>query len=633
MKHGFIKVAAATPTIKVADCNLNAENIIVDLKECASQGAKIIVFPELVITGYTSGDLFYQETLQDAAIKALSKIRKASVNINALIFVGLPLRVGGRIYNTAAAIFEGRILGVIPKTYLPNYNEFYEKRQFGEAPQKNSIIELDNQKVVFGTKILFQCRDIPELIVAAEICEDLWVMTPPSAAHALAGASVIVNLSASNETVGKEDYRRNLVCGQSARLISAYIYSDIGDGESTTDIVFAGHNIIAENGKILAETQLFQNKTIYSEIDVYSLAYERSKLANYAGNTEGYDTVEFVFNPAETVLTRQYPKYPFVPSEEQELSNRAELILTMQAHGLKKRIHHTGVKTVVIGVSGGLDSALALLVAARAVKLAGKDANSVLGVTMPCFGTTNRTLTNAQRLMTALGTGSQKVEIGDAVKDHLNKIGHTGQMDVTFENAQARERTQVLMDIANLTNGLVVGTGDLSELALGWATYNGDHMSMYGVNASVPKTLVKYLIRYEALKAGGELKEVLLDILDTPISPELLPPQEGEIAQITEDLVGPYALHDFFMYYLIRMGFPPSKVYRIAKLAFLNEMDEETVKKWLEVFIKRFFSQQFKRSCLPDGVKIGSVALSPRGDWRMPSDASPSLWLKELEQE
>lgn len=633
MKHGYVKVAAATPIIKVADCDFNAASIIKTLKESADGGAKIVVFPELSVTGYTSGDLFYQETLQNAALDALDKIVKATVTTDALVFVGLPFRKDGRIYNVAVAVSQGKILGVIPKTYLPNYNEFYEKRQFAGAPDKNSVVEICGQSCIFGTKILLKCVNLPELIVSAEICEDLWVMSPPSVGHALAGATVIVNLSASNETVGKAEYRRQLVAGQSARLVSAYIYADIGDGESTTDVVFAGHNLIAENGRILNESELFKNGLLYSEIDVKALAFERSKLANYDKSDEGYETVDFSLTPEVTDLTRKYPKFPFVPEEANELSSRAELILNMQARGLKKRMEHTGSKTAVIGISGGLDSALALLVSVRAMKLLGKDLSGIYGVTMPCYGTTDRTLSNSRKLSETLGITFKKVNIGTAVTGHLKDIGHNGKTDVTYENAQARERTQVLMDLANLTGGMVVGTGDLSELALGWTTYNGDHMSMYGVNTSVPKTLVQYLIKYEAEKAGGALKDVLFDILDTPISPELLPPENGKIQQKTEELVGPYALHDFFLYYIVRMGFSPSKVFRIAKISFNGVYEDLIIKKWLTAFIKRFFAQQFKRSCLPDGVKIGSVALSPRGDWRMPSDASPAVWLKELEAE
>lgn len=633
MKHGFVKVAAVTPLIKVADCDYNAQSIIKALEECSNAGAKLIVLPELSITGYTPGDLFYQETLLNAALSSLSRILTASQAMDALIFAGLPFRKDGRIFNVAVALSQGKILGVIPKTYLPNYNEFYEKRQFGGATDNNCIIDILGQSCIFGTKVLFKCANLAELVVSAEICEDLWVMSPPSVKHALAGATVIVNLSASNETVGKAEYRRQLVSGQSARLVAAYIYADIGDGESTTDIVYAGHNIIAENGKILNESELFNNGIIYSEIDVKTLAFERTKISNYEKTVEGYETVPFSLQTVVTAITRKYAKFPFVPQAESELTDRAELILNMQAHGLKKRLAHTGAKTAVIGISGGLDSALALLVAVRTMKLLNRDLKDVLGITMPCYGTTDRTYNNSRKLSEALGINFKKVEIGNAVTAHLKDIGHSGKTDVTYENAQARERTQVLMDSANLTGGMVIGTGDLSELALGWSTYNGDHMSMYGVNASVPKTLVQYLIKYEAVKYGGIIKEVLFDILDTPISPELLPPQDGKIQQKTEDIVGPYALHDFFLYYIVRMGFPPSKVYRLAQISYKSDFDNLTIKKWLITFINRFFAQQFKRSCLPDCVKIGSVALSPRGDWRMPSDASPAVWLKELETE
>jgi NAD+ synthase (glutamine-hydrolysing) len=631
MEHGFIKVAAATPEIKVADCAFNADSIIKIMDECSDAGAKLTVFPELCITGYTASDLFFQDTLLNAALEALQKIAASCRGNDSLVFVGLPLRKDGRIYNTAAVLSNGEILGFVPKTYLPNYNEFYEKRQFAGAGGENGIISVFGKNYPFGTKLIFQCREINELAVSAEICEDLWVMSPPSVSHAQAGASVIVNLSAGNETVGKAEYRRALVSGQSARLVCAYVYSDAGMGESTTDVVFSGHNIIAENGKILKESALFENGVIYSEIDVKYLAFERTKLANYRKASEGYQTIGFSLTLEKTELTRSFPRFPFVPSEDGALSQRAELILTMQSQALKKRVEHTRSDKLLIGVSGGLDSALALLVSVRAAKLAKKTESFVLGITMPCFGTTERTRGNSEKLAEALKIDFKTIDITAAVNSHLKDISHTGAADTAYENAQARERTQILMDTANMTGGLVVGTGDLSELALGWSTFNGDHMSMYGVNSSVPKTLVKYLIRYEADRLGGKVKEILYDILDTPISPELLPPEDGAIAQKTEDIVGPYALHDFFLYYIVRMGFSPSKVFRIAKLSFQNDYSQTEIKKWLTVFIKRFFSQQFKRSCLPDGVKIGSVALSPRGDWRMPSDASASAWLAELE--
>lgn len=632
MKHGFIKVAAATPKIKVADCAFNTESILTQMTECFENDAKIIVFPELCLTGYTSSDLFYQDTLLNAALNGLFELVKASRGHDALIFAGLPLRKNGRLYNAAAVFANGVILGFVPKTFLPNYNEFYEKRQFGGAPEDNSVINVAGSVYPFGKRLLFCCDELPELKVAAEICEDLWIMDSPSVSHAEAGASVIVNLSASSEFVGKANYRRQLVSGQSAKLVSGYIYCDAGDGESTTDIIFAGHNIIAENGRILKESVLFENGIIYSEIDIKCIAFERSKIANYDKPDSGYISIPFSLKPCETVLTRLYPKFPFVPAEDAELSERAELILNLQSRALKKRIEHTDAKTLVIGVSGGLDSALALMVAVRTAKLAKKDVKSVIGITMPCFGTTQRTKSNSEKLAVALGITFETIDISNAVSEHLKNISHDGAANTAYENAQARERTQILMDKANLTGGLVVGTGDLSELALGWSTYNGDHMSMYGVNSGVPKTLVKYLIRYEADRLGGEIKDILYDILNTPISPELLPPKDGKIAQKTEDIIGPYALHDYFLYYFIRTGFSPSKVLRLAEKSFEDEYTEAEIKKWLTLFIKRFFSQQFKRSCLPDGIKIGSVALSPRGDWKMPSDASASAWLKELEE-
>lgn len=631
MKHGFIKVAAAAPKIRVADCIYNADAIIRCLKDCAAGGAKIIVFPELCVTGYTAGDLFCQEALLAAAQKALSKIRKASISINALFFVGLPLKAGGKLYSAAAAIQEGRILAVIPKSFLPSGNEG-RSRCFSPAPSDNSIIIIDNQKAVFGTKIVLCCTDIPALAVAAELNQDLEAMIAPSVWHAGAGATVIACLAASNELAGKPQYRKSLVGGQSSKLKCAYIYSNAGEGESSSDTVFSGHSLIAESGHILAESPPFASGTVYTEIDVNLLALQRAKAAGYAVCAQGYETVEFSLNPAETVLTRAYPKLPFVPSDRLELDSRAELILTVQAQGLKKRIEHINANCIIVGVSGGLDSALALLVAARAAKLAGKDAKAVLGISMPCFGTTKRTLSNSYNLTTALGAAYKEIDITATVTAHLNYIGHTWAPDAAYENAQARERTQVLMDIANINNGLVVGTGDLSELALGWTTYNGDHMSMYGVNASIPKTLLKHLIQYEADRLGGAAKDVLLDILDTPISPELLPPKGDGIAQRTEELVGPYILHDFFIYHIIKNGFSPSKVYRLACLTFKDDYDGETVKRWLAVFIKRFFANQFKRSCLPDGIKVGSVSFSPRGDWQMPCDASPAVWLKELEE-
>ncbi len=634
MKDGFVKVAAVTPQMKVADPAFNAEQAIIAVRNAASAGAKLVVLPELCLTGYTCGDLFYQETLLSASLDGLARIKEETKELDLILFVGLPVRVGGLLYNCAAVLARGKILGLVPKTFLPNYNEFYERRHFASALSENRTCDLFGESVPFGTKLLFEASEPIGLTVAVEICEDLWAAEPPSVRHAVNGATVIVNLSASDETVGKAEYRRNLVAMQSARLIAGYVYADAGEGESSTDMVFAGHNLVAENGKILAETPLFTNGVAVSEIDVSALLIERSKLANYPyerGN--GYSTVRFSLEQAETQLTRDYARFPFVPSGEQALGERAELILTMQAAGLKRRLLHTNAKKLVIGLSGGLDSTLALLVSVRALREVDRPLSDIVGVTMPCFGTTDRTFNNTVRLSRALKITLEKIDIAKSVLRHLKEIGHDPSVhDVTYENAQARERTQVLMDIANDVGGLVVGTGDLSELALGWATYNGDHMSMYAVNAGVPKTLVRYLVRHEAMLGKPKLKSILFDILNTPVSPELLPAKDGEIAQKTEEIVGPYELHDFFLYYVVRMGFSPKKIYRLAIRTFDGVYSKETVYRWLKTFYSRFFAQQFKRSCLPDGVKVGSVTLSPRGDWRMPSDASRAAWLAELDE-
>lgn len=634
MKDGFVKVAAVTPQIKVADPAFNAEQAIAAARGAAKAGAKLVVLPELCLTGYTCGDLFYQEALLSAALSGLKRFKEETAELDALFFVGLPVRVGGLLYNCAAAVARGRVLGLVPKTFLPNYNEFYERRHFAPAPPENGTCDLFGEPVPFGSKLLFAADAPVGLTVAAEICEDLWTADPPSVHHAVNGATVIVNLSASDETVGKAEYRRNLVAMQSARLVAGYVYADAGEGESSTDMVFAGHNLVAENGRILAETPLFLNGSAVSEIDVSALLTERSKLANYAyARDRGYCTVRFSLEETKTQLTREYARLPFVPRGERELGERAELILTMQAAGLKKRLLSANAKKLVIGLSGGLDSTLALLVSVRALHAAERPLTDLVGVTMPCFGTTDRTLNNTVRLSRALKITLKKIDIAKSVTRHLKEIGHDLALhDVTYENAQARERTQVLMDIANQEGGLVVGTGDLSELALGWATYNGDHMSMYAVNAGVPKTLVRYLVRHEAMRGKPKLRGILTDILDTPVSPELLPAKDGEIAQKTEEIVGPYELHDFFLYHAVRMGFSPKKVYRLAVRAFDGEYSAETVYRWLKTFYSRFFAQQFKRSCLPDGVKVGSVTLSPRGDWRMPSDASRAAWLAELEE-
>lgn len=635
MKHGFVKVAAVTPDVRVADVWYNYEEICCQMKKAEAEGAKIIVFPELCMTGYTCGDLFTQDILLKECGKALSQVAKETKDKGTLVFVGMPLEVDGKLYNVAAALNDGQILGFTTKTYLPNYAEFYEMRQFCPGPERARKILFEDQEIFFGPSLLFQAERMPELVVSAEICEDLWAPMPPSIQAAREGAVILVNCSASDEMVGKKNYRRSLVCGQSARLIAGYIYANAGEGESTTDVVFSGHNLIAENGTMLKESTCFENEIIYSEIDVPRLVSERRKNTTFQMEAQ-YQLPKISFQTEVTVttLTRKFSPSPFLPSDAQKRQECCEEILMIQAMGLKKRLLHTNAKKAVVGISGGLDSALALLVTVKAFDLIGKERSDIIAVTMPCFGTTDRTYQNACQMTRKLGATLREVPIKAAVLQHFSDIGHAEhERDVTYENAQARERTQVLMDIANQEWGLVIGTGDLSELALGWATYNGDHMSMYGVNSSIPKTLVKHLVSYYAEKCeDSALSKVLWDILETPVSPELLPPEEGKIAQKTEDLVGPYELHDFFLYYMMRFGYEPSKIYRIAQLAFRNVYQKETILKWLKTFYRRFFSQQFKRSCLPDGPKVGTVALSPRGDWRMPSDACASVWLKDLER-
>ena len=634
MKNGFVKVAAATPDIRVADVEFNTQNIINAMEEAQKNGAKILVFPELCVTGYTCSDLFDHSVLLKASRKALLEIAENTNDKDMLVFVGAPLEVNGKLYNVAAAMNQGEIIGFTTKTFLPNYGEFYEMRQFTPGPQTVREITFEGKKIPFGPQILFQAEGMEELVVAAEICEDVWSPVPPSIQAALEGATVIVNCSASDETIGKDTYRRALISGQSARLISGYIYANAGEGESTTDLVFGGHNIIAENGTILKESSRYVNEIIYSELDLQRITGERRKNTTFQPlDEETLVRVPFTVEETKTFLTRTFPKKPFVPSDEQTRAQRCEEILTIQAMGLKKRLAHTNARTAVVGISGGLDSTLALLVTARAFDMLGRDKKDIIAVTMPCFGTTDRTYQNACEMSKKVGATLIEVPIADAVNIHFRDIGHDPEdHSVTYENCQARERTQVLMDIANKTWGMVIGTGDLSELALGWATYNGDHMSMYGVNASVPKTLVRHLVKYVADDTKDEaLKNVLYDVLDTPVSPELLPPKDGDIAQKTEDLVGPYELHDFFLYFMLRFGYEPSKIFRIACMTFDGEYDKETIFKWLETFCRRFFSQQFKRSCLPDGPKVGTVALSPRGDWRMPSDACVAVWMRDLE--
>lgn len=633
MKDGFLKVAAATPDIRVADVAYNTGKICGLIDEAVAAGAKLVVFPELCVTGYTCGDLFAQDVLLKDARLALHRIAEHTADKDALVFVGVPITVGGELYNVAAALNRGRLLGLTTKTFLPNYGEFYEMRQFCQGPKAAREILFDGEMIPFGPQLLFTASAIESLVVSAEICEDAWSAVPPSMEAAREGAVVIVNCSASDETIGKDSYRRSLIEGQSARLICGYVYANAGEGESTTDLVFGGHNLIAENGTLLKESTRFVNGVIYSEIDWKRLLSERRKNTTFQGAGEPrLMRIPFDILEEKTSLTRSISSRPFVPADGQERARRCEEILMIQAMGLKKRMSHAHARNAVVGISGGLDSTLALLVAAKAFDMLGLNREGITAVTMPCFGTTDRTYRNACKMSVKLGATLREIPIGRSVSQHFADIGHDPEdHSVTFENAQARERTQVLMDVANQTGGIVIGTGDMSELALGWATYNGDHMSMYGVNASVPKTLVRHLVHYYADTCRDEeLKEVLYDVLDTPVSPELLPPKDGEIAQKTEDLVGPYELHDFFLYYLLRFGYEPAKVYRLARYAFEGEYDEDTIYRWLETFLRRFFTQQFKRSCLPDGPKVGTVALSPRGDLRMPSDACQTSWLENL---
>lgn len=658
-KFGFVKVAAITPDIRVADCDYNTSKIKACIDNAAKENVKIAVFPELCVTGYTCEDLFWQETLIDSARASILEIANYTKGKDMMVFVGSPMEVAGKLYNVAVAMFEGEVLGIVPKTHLPNYAEFYEQRHFASAAGIATYVSIGDEEVPFGAGQLFSFdMNSHKVCVAAEVCEDLWVPLPPSVKHAMAGANIIVNLSASDETTGKDVYRRSLVSSQSARLVCGYVYASAGEGESTTDLIFAGHNIIAENGVVLAESKRFENQMICSYIDVNKLNGERRRMTTFDSYeseaefaTEYVETeVQFVSDEnsndrigTATVLVsdalddgfdRWIDKAPFVPEGEDERVKRCEEIFMMQAMGLKKRLVHVHAGSAVIGISGGLDSTLALLVAAKAFDLAGMDRKNIIAVTMPGFGTTDRTYTNALELIKKIGATFKEISIRESVTRHFEEIGHDINVhDVTYENSQARQRTLLLMDLANEHNGLVIGTGDMSELALGWATYSGDHMSMYGVNGSVPKTLVRHLVRYYADTCGDNiLSAVLYDVLDTPVSPELLPPSEGKISQKTEDLVGPYELHDFFLYQILRYGYRPKKVYYLAVKAFDGAYDNETILKWLKVFYRRFFAQQFKRSCLPDGPKVGTVGVSPRGDLRMPSDALANIWQKELEE-
>ena len=640
--YGYVKVGSAVPKLRVADCVYNKEEILKLVEAAAAKQVRVLSFPELSVTGYTCADLFFQTPLLHAAEQAIQEIAEATEALNIFLLIGAPIAVDNQMFNCAVALYKGKLLGIVPKTHIPNYSEFYEERWFASADDLlTEEITYAGQNVPIGADLIFAAADFPALKIGVEICEDLWVPIPPSSYLSLYGATLLLNLSASNELASKPGYRRQLVSQQSARCLSAYVYTSAGTGESTQDAVFSGHSMIYENGTLFAETESFSRESqfVYADIDVEMLMSERRKHTTFMTHLQKAEAQKFYrqifFDMAEdTTLdnwSRPLSNVPFTPTTK--LDARCKNIFAIQTTGLARRMEHTHADSLVIGISGGLDSTLALLVCAKACDYLGIDRTHVIGVTMPGFGTTDRTYQNALTLMRCLGITMKEIPIRDAVIQHFKDIDHDISLhNVTYENAQARERTQILMDLANKYNGLVVGTGDLSELALGWATYNGDHMSMYGVNGSVPKTLVRHLVRYYADTCNEkELADVLLDVLDTPVSPELLPPEDGQISQKTEDLVGPYELHDFYLYYILRYGYAPSKIYRLAFQAFKSQYDRETILKWLNVFYRRFFSQQFKRSCLPDGPKVGSVAVSPRGDLRMPSDASGRVWLEELE--
>ena len=633
MRDGFITVACGTPKLRLADCDYNAEQTFTLMRKAEKAGAKVLVLPELGLTGYTCGDLFYQDALLRGAEQALATVLEATRNLEVVTAVGLPLRVNNKLYNCAAIIQKGTVLGVVPKTHLPNYSEFYEKRQFAAAPEENGTVTLFGKSVPFGNKLVFRCSTMPDLALGFEICEDMWAPCSPAVDLAAAGATVVGNLSASNDIIGKDSYRRQLVTMQSAKLVCGYVYTSCGEGESSSDVVFGAHQMIAENGTPLAERR-FDGGLLVSEVDVQKLCYERRRTQMFDQAPAVWE-VPFALTVSPTKLTRYVAPQPFVPEGKEDRDARCREILLIASLGLKQRLEHTGAKTAVVGLSGGLDSTLAVLITGLAMKMLDRPMTDIVAVTMPCFGTTDRTRNNAVILAEQMGATLRTVDISNSVRSHFKDIGHDMEdHSVTFENGQARERTQVLMDIANQSGGIVIGTGDLSELALGWCTYNGDHMSMYAGNCSIPKTLVRHLVGYLArdnAKKDEALHDVLEDILDTPVSPELLPAVQGQISQKTEDLVGPYELHDFFLYYMLRWGFSPRKVYRLAVYALGGKYSREVILKWLKTFYRRFFSQQFKRNCVPDGPKVGSVALSPRGDWRMPSDAKMNLWQAELE--
>lgn len=636
LKYGFIKTAAATPKIRIADCDHNAKQIIKLVEEAAGKGTSLLVFPELCVTGYTCADLFMQSTLIKASEQAVSKITDRTKNLDIVFVIGSPVSVKQKLYNCGIVIYKGEILGIVPKTNIPNYNEFGEARYFASGRKVFDNIPYAGQSsVLVSCNQIFQNENLIDYTFGVEIGEDINVANSPSIKLAEKGANIICNLSSNCEIVNKSDYTSDVVKIQSAKLSCAYVCSDASCGESSTDMVYLGHNIISENGTILADESVCQAVT-YADIDLEKIVFERHKKNTFVDeNNDGDILISQYFDMQlrDTILDRKFSQTPFIPTDEYELKSRCKQIISIQSNGLATRLERTGIKNVVLGLSGGLDSTLALIVCVHAFDMLSIDRKNIHTVTMPCFGTTKRTKSNAEKLAEAYNVSFEEINITAAVRQHFADIGHDESVtNVTYENSQARERTQVLMDLSNKYNALVIGTGDLSELALGWATYNGDHMSMYGVNASVPKTLIRYLTAYEANNSQNSLKEVLLDVLDTPVSPELLPPdKDGKIAQKTEDVVGPYELHDFFLYYLVRFGFAPNKIYYIAKNTFSGKYNDVTIKKWLTTFVRRFFTQQFKRSCLPDGPKVGSVTLSPRGDWKMPSDACVDMWLKDLE--
>lgn len=636
-EQGFVRVGAVVPKLKVADTEFNCNEIIKQIEVASNNKIQIIVFPELCVTGYTCQDLFEQDTLLEEAEKALNKILDYTNNLDIICIIGMPIKAENQLFNTAVVIQKGKILGIVPKTFIPNYGEFYEKRWFASSKNANKKeIEILDQKVPFGIDLLFKDKENNEICFGIEICEDIWAVEPPSNKLALLGANIIFNLSASNEVIGKKEYRRELVKMQSAKTISGYVYCSSGVNESTSDVVFSGESMIFENGSCLTNNQRFdfESNMIFTEIDTKRLANDRRKNISFMGNPVDLEYREIKINIPDNIenLTREYSKTPFVPEDKKKISEICEEILNIQSYGLAKRLLHTNINKTIIGISGGLDSALAFLVIIKAYEVLNLPKENIIAITMPGFGTTSRTHKNSIKLINAYGAAFREIDITKSSLQHFEDIGHDKKMkDITYENAQARERTKILMDIANEENGIVVGTGDLSELALGWCTYNGDHMSMYSVNASIPKTLVEYIIKWVADNSKEEYKNIINDILDTPISPELLPPDEnGNIEQKTEEQVGPYILHDFFLYHFLRYGAEPKKIYILACKTFKNDFKKEDIKHWLQVFIKRFFTQQFKRNCMPDGPKVGTVSLSPRGDLRMPSDASYNIWLNNF---